>query len=144
MFISQGPCIYHVWVLRSFPLVYRSSRFWFYGHPGKRLSWWPDIFTRLWALQRALSVMGWDVQNWVLEPPKSPSKDTATGFLPFLFIFCLIPEWAPNRRENAVGLIMWESLNMTTVIPSTCLLLCMFQITFIPIIIWNGFKIPAW
>ena len=107
-------------------LVYCSYCFWFYGHPGKWLSWWPDIFTGLWALQWALSVMGWDVQNWVLEPPKSPSKDTATGFLPFLFIFYLIPEWAPSHRENAVGLIVWEPLNMTTVIPSTCLLLCMF------------------
>ena len=100
VFISQGPCIYHACVLRLFPLVYCSYYFWFYGRPGKWLSWWPDIFNRLWALQWALSVMGWDVQNWVLEPPKSPSKDIATGFLLFLFIFFIWPLSEPQVTEK--------------------------------------------
>lgn len=92
VFISQGPCIYHGSVLRLFPLINCSYCFCFYDHPGMWLSWWPDIFTRLWALQRALIVMGCDVQNWVLEPPRVPASTLLLAFFPSCSFFNLIPQ----------------------------------------------------
>lgn len=97
VFTSQSPCIYHVWVLRLFPLINCSYCFQFHDLADGWLNWWPAIFPGLSAPQRVLNIMGCDVQNWVLEPLRIPETMLLLSFLFFLY---LIPPSKPFKSHR--------------------------------------------
>lgn len=57
----QTPCIYHIWILRLFPLINCSYCFQFHDLAGKWLNRWPDIFPGLSAPQIVLNIVACDI-----------------------------------------------------------------------------------
>lgn len=86
VFISKGPCIYHVWVLRLFLFINCSYCFQFHDLSGKWLSWWPVIFTSSTEDAKCYGLWCSELGSGA---PKNPNKHIATGSLPSLFFLYL-------------------------------------------------------